>query len=376
MIRLVILVVLFLLSLLAVFNAPAYYLWLMAIAVTEFPLVFVAITVAVLLTGFWVKQYNMAGSIVGIVALLLFLSPIVRAYKVAATLPEEMDASLIKSAHQAEKPFSFSKLFSSAHKGSYLTFTYAKYADIQLDLDFYSAHAKGNRPCVLVIHGGSWSSGDSKQLPELNNYLVNAGYHVAAINYRMAPKYKSPLQIEDVKNALNYLRQQADSLHIDTTQFILLGRSAGAQIALLAGYTLKNAGIKGVIDFYGPADMVWGYSLPANPLVMDSRAVMENYLGGTYNQVPQNYVESSPIEFVNPNSPPTLIIHGANDVLVAYEHSRRLNEKLQQNGVKHFWLKLPWGTHGFDYNLNGPGGQLSTYAVDRFLDFVTKHPAQ
>ncbi|MDB5109638.1 MAG: lip2, partial [Mucilaginibacter sp.] len=69
---------------------------------------------------------------------------------------------------------------------------------------------------------------------------------------------------------------------------------------------------------------------------------------------------------------PTLIIHGENDVLVAYEHSRRLNAKLQENGIKHFWLQLPWATHGFDYNINGPGGQLSTYTVERFLKTVTQ----
>ena len=153
---------------------------------------------------------------------------------------------------------------------------------------------------------------------------------------------------------------------------MLLGRSAGAQIALLAAYTLPNAGIKAVIDFYGPADMVWGYSVPANPLVMNSRLVMERYLGGPYKVVPQKYAASSPIEFINRQTVPTLIIHGGNDVLVAYEHSTRLNAKLQQNGIKHYWLKLPWATHGFDYNLNGPGGQLSTYAVEAFLGEVVQ----
>jgi acetyl esterase/lipase len=138
----------------------------------------------------------------------------------------------------------------------------------------------------------------------------------------------------------------------------------------LAAYTMHDKSIKAVIDFYGPADMVWGYSIPANPLIMDSRKVMRQYLGGSYEQVPQTYSASSPLEFVNKQSIPTLIIHGENDVLVAYEHSRRLNEKLQQNGIKHFWLKLPWATHGFDFNLNGPGGQLSTYTVERFLRAV------
>ena len=166
----------------------------------------------------------------------------------------------------------------------------------------------------------------------------------------------------------------ANELKIDTNNFVLLGRSAGAQIAMLAAYTMHDKSIKGVIDFYGPADMVWGYSLPASPLVMDSRGVMERYLGGKYKDVPKNYFASSPIEFVDRQSPPTLIIHGANDVLVAYEHSNRLSKKLKENSVKHFWLQLPWATHGFDYNLNGPGGQLSTYAVTRFLQAVTYKP--
>jgi acetyl esterase/lipase len=61
------------------------------------------------------------------------------------------------------------------------------------------------------------------------------------------------------------------------------------------------------------------------------------------------------------------MIHGANDVLVAYGHSERLSHKLTQNHVPFYWLKLPWATHGFDYHLNGPGGQLSTYTVLQFL---------
>ena len=88
---------------------------------------------------------------------------------------------------------------------------------------------------------------------------------------------------------------------------------------------------------------------------MDSRKVMRDYIGGSYEQVPEKYADCSPIEFVNRHSVPTLIIHGDNDVLVAPEHSRRLNLKLQQNGIKHYWLKLPWATHGFDFNLKGPG---------------------
>ena len=106
---------------------------------------------------------------------------------------------------------------------------------------------------------------------------------------------------------------------------------------------------------------------------MDSRKVMEDYLGGTYQTHPENFRKSSPLLYVSEQSPPTLILHGKNDVLVAYEHSRKLDKKLRGNKIRHHFLTLPWATHAFDYNLNGPGGQLSTYAVLYFLKSVTQH---
>lgn len=371
MIRLGLIIFLLLIALLAIFKAPEYHLWLLAIAVTEFPLVFTAITLLLLFAGFIPQRFQLAGTVIGVVALLLYLSPIAREWIVAKNLKQEMSASL-REVDTGELPFSLSRLFSGSGKQlPHQTFVYVTYPDTTMKLDYYHSQVSGKRPCVIIVHGGSWAGGDSQQLPELNTVLATSGYNVASINYRMAPKYQSPAPVADVKATLTYLRQHANSLQIDTNNFVLLGRSAGAQIALLAAYTLHDKGLKGVIDFYGPADMVWGYSIPSNPLIMDSRKVMEDYLGGTYNSVPQNYKNSSPLEFADKQAIPTLIIHGHNDVLVAYEHSRRLNEKLQQNGIKHYWLRLPWATHGFDYNINGPGGQLSTYAVEYFLSAIT-----
>lgn len=372
MIRLTLLVALLLISTLAVFKAPTYHLWLLAIVVTEYPAIFMIGTGLILLTGFWTSRWPYIEAVVGLAALMLFASPIYRAYRVSVSLPDQLEKAF-GPVTQAE-PLSFIRLLQPDSSDVVpQRFVYTKDERPDLSMDFYPSQISGKRPCVIVIHGGSWSSGDSEQLPELNSYLANTGYHVAAINYRLAPAHQSPAPINDVAKALHFLRQQADKLLIDTSSVILLGRSAGAQIALLAAYRLKDPSVKGVIDFYGPADMVWGYSLPANPWVMDSKLVMENYLGGKYNEVPGNFKDASPLNYITPASVPTLIIHGANDVLVAYDHSRRLAEKLEQNGVRHFWLKLPWATHGFDYNLNGPGGQLSTYTVGVFLNSVTKH---
>jgi acetyl esterase/lipase len=376
MTRLILLIILLLLSLLTVLRAQAYYLWLMAIAVSEFPLIFASGTVIMLATGYWAGKYQLAGTIVGVIALLLFLSPIFRSYLVSKHIKQDFAAAFgQKGVKEDIAPFSFGKLFNLKFKDTVLskTLTYHTYQDGAIvSLDFFPSQVAGKMPCVIVVHGGSWSSGDSKQLADLNSYLAKKGYNIAAINYRLAPKYQTPAPIEDIKNAMAYLRSRSGEMNIDTGKFVLLGRSAGAQIALLAAYTMHDNSLKGVIDFYGPADMVWGYSIPSNPLIMNSRGVMDAYVGGPYSKIPQKYHDCSPLFFVDKTSVPTLIIHGTHDVLVSHIHSEKLDKKLTENHVKHFWLQLPWATHGFDYNLYGPGGQLSTWSVEQFLNTVTK----
>ena len=389
MIRLITILCLLLISLLAVFRAPAYPLWLLSVIVQELPWVFAGIILLLLLTGGYRGKYGLVNSIASALALVLFLSPVIRAYSASRRLGVNLELAFRvielhgdsgdvgrintgkaqMAAAQRELPFRWWRMFSGIGSAPVAsrTLTYGSAEGTQLTLDLYPAQRPGLRPCVIVVHGGSWSGGDSRQLPQLNSRLAKDGYTVAAINYRLAPRYRSPKQVEDVATAFDYLRSHAAELSIDTNAFVLLGRSAGAQIALLAAYTLPEPGLKGVIDFYGPADMVWGYAFPANPLIMDSRQVVSEYLGGPYDAVPQQYLNSSPIAFVSRNSVPTLLLHGQQDVLVAYGHSTRLNKKLADSGVRHYLLNLPWATHGFDYTLNGPGGQLSTYAVERFL---------
>ena len=374
MLRLIILIILLLLSFLTLFKAVTYHLWLIAILVSEFSMFFSLITLVLIISGYWVKSYQLPCILIGFTAFLLYLSPIFRAYVLSKDLESGLRAEFGGGAPLERNPFTFANIFRNFNNEGIkcTTSTYATYANSELNMDFYFAKIPDRRPCVIVIHGGSWKSGDNKQLSEANSVLARSGYHVAAINYRLAPNYRNPLPVEDVKAAIQYLKIHSNELKIDTGNIFLLGRSAGAQIALLAAYTIKEHQLKGVIDFYGPADMVWGYSAPANPLVMDSRKVMEDYLGGTYQDVPEMYLASSPIRFVSSVSVPTLIIHGENDVLVAHEHSRRLHKKLNDCGVKNYFLSIPWATHGFDYTLNGPGGQLSTYAILKFLNSFTK----
>jgi acetyl esterase/lipase len=246
--------------------------------------------------------------------------------------------------------------------------TYREVEGHALQLDLYrSAEARGPLPLVVVIHGGSWNSGDSTQLNWLNSYLAARGIAVAAINYRLAPRHTFPAQRDDVLAALAWLRENASRLELDPSRIAFLGRSAGGQLALLAAYTANEPAVRAVVALYAPSDLNWGWVNPTNPRVMDSPKTLSEYLGGTPAEVQDRFDAASPIDFVRPSSPLTLLVHGTRDELVLAEQSRRLARRLAQANVPHLELELPWATHGCDANPAGPGGQITTWAVERIL---------
>lgn len=371
MLRLSLSIFLFLLSLLVLFRAPTNFFWRVAVAVTEFPYIFILAALALFIFCFPGEKYKLTSLIISATALLLFTLPVIRAYMRAAKLPEEFAAVFPtkENAAQLNQPFSFFKMFTGIGIQEIVpeNLVYKQLPGKDLSLDFYAAASKTKAPCIIVIHGGSWAGGDQKQLPDINSYFANKGYNVAAISYRLAPENKSPAPVEDTKDALNYLIKNADRLNIDTNNFILLGRSAGGQIALVAAYSFHDPRIKGVIAYYAPADMVWGAKIKGNPLVLNTDKVFADYLGGSLEEVPEKYSESSAIQYVNRNSTPTLIIHGEIDAMVSFQHSVRLHAKLDEFHVKNYFLDLPSATHGCDYNINGPSGQISTFAAERFI---------
>jgi acetyl esterase/lipase len=365
----------FALALLAIFPAPTNLLWRVSVGVTEYGhIMAVLIVIPFLFIPWWSSVTGKVSFAIIVFASILALTPVLRALQVAEKLPSEL-SSVFGSVDIQSSPLSFKKLFfgNEHSKVKWETVKYATTGHTDLFLDLYKDPSlSGPSPCIIVVHGGAWEGGDSRQLPDLNHYLASKGYIVAAINYRLAPKHHAPAASDDVKNAIAYLKSKAEKFGIDPHCLVVLGRSAGGQVALMAAYTLHDPDIKGAIAFYTPADMVWGYAMPGNPWILDSRKVLENYLGGTYQQVPQNYHQATCLEYVGKNTPPTLMIHGLKDEMVAYEHNVRLKKVLDPAGIKSTIVTLPWATHGCDYNFSGPGGQLSTYAVEYFLKAVCK----
>ena len=225
-------------------------------------------------------------------------------------------------------------------------------------------------PGVLVVHGGGWRGGARTESSGLSRHLAGLGYVVASIDYRLAPASRFPAARDDVTAAVAALKVHAPELGLDGGRLALIGRSAGGQLALLAAYTMGDPAVKGVVSFYGPTDLAYGYEHPADPKVFDSTAALVAFLGGHLVDRGTTYKMASPIEYVGRATPPTLLIHGTPDELVEVEQSRRLDRRLSEAGVPHLLVELPWASHGCDYFLRGPCGQISAYAVEQFLTRV------
>lgn len=243
----------------------------------------------------------------------------------------------------------------------------------ELTLDFYSPPFRkdtNRRPgCLVVIHGGGWDSGDNTQLTEWNHRWAARGWAVAALNYRLAPAHPWPAQREDVLAAIAWLKTNADQLGLDPARLVIIGRSAGGQIATAVAYGARDPSIRGVVALYAPHDMKFAWGVSREDDALNSVKLMRQYLGGPPD-TPERaalYASASGQWLARADSPATLLIHGYPDRLVWYRHSRRLAARLTELGVPGTHVELPWATHAFDYNPDGPGGQVADAAITEFL---------
>jgi acetyl esterase/lipase len=366
------------LSLLAVFRAPEYHLWMVSIIATEWGHVLALIALLPFAPGWSTTKGGRFSVILALVAAFMFMTPLIRSRDVAASLPRDLESAFGPS-DVISTPLSLKNLLLGVPLTPVLqtTHIYARSCGDSLSLELYrppQAHQPLKpSPLILIVHGGSWQSGSRLELGALSRYLAARGYAVASVDYGLAPRSTFPGPVEDIRDALSFLRRSAVELSLDPSRVVILGRSAGAQIALAAAHDADPLpGLKGAVVFYGPNDLFLAWRVPGPKRMIDSRRLLRQYLGGSPAEAPERYAQASPLLRAGKKSPPTLMIHGGRDEMVWPVHEYRLSEKLKAAGVPHYFLNMPWATHGCDYNFNGPCGQLSTYAVERFLSFALR----
>jgi len=243
---------------------------------------------------------------------------------------------------------------------------------IPLTVDIYRPPQVGTYPAIVVIHGGAWQGGGSKDNAEFSRYMAARGYVVWAIAYRFAPTHKFPAQIDDVRTALKFIKEHGLEYETDIDRIALLGRSAGSHLAMLAAYNKTSddlPSIRAVINYYGPVNLTAGYYDVPNPDPIDSRAILRAFLGGTPDQVGDLYKMASPITYIDRPLPPSLLIYGGKDHIVMAKFGKSLAERLKSSGSKAVFLEIPWADHSFDAVFSGISNQLALYYTERFLAF-------
>jgi dienelactone hydrolase len=197
-------------------------------------------------------------------------------------------------------------------------------------------------------------------------------------------------EISDVKAALGWVAAHAAEHHVDPARISVMGNSAGANLTMLAAYSIGDpqlppstdvppVAIHSVINFYGPTDLAMLHRNCKNPEYV--HAAFKKYIGGAPYEFPDRYRVLSPLTHVSTKSSTAITFLGSSDRLVATDHAELLNQALTKAGVPHEMYFLPGNDHGFDVNWaalapRSPAPKLRTFSSAINSNTQSKHGIQ
>ncbi len=300
----------------------------------------------------------------------------------------------------------FSARRAQAQAAAAQTFTY-KTAGCEIRADVYGASEGAAKPALMWIHGGALISGSRRGITRpFHAGLLEQGYAIVSIDYRLAPETKLPAIIEDVRDAWKWMRAQAGRFGIDAGRIATGGGSAGGYLTQMTGFCL-NPRPRALVSYFGYGDIVgpW-YSEPdesyrRQPLVSKEDALAAvgtapvsdppqgSQRGKFYLYCRQNglwpmqvsghdphtqdkwFKPYCPIRNVTAKYPPTLLIHGTADTDVPYSLSQDMDAKLGKAGVVHEFITVEGAGHG----LAGAKPEEVSRVAARAVEFVKAHTA-
>lgn len=250
----------------------------------------------------------------------------------------------------------------------------------KLTMDYYPPKGPGPHPIAIIIHGGGFVGGTSKNNSEAYcaDFLAPAGYAVFSINYRLAPRHPYPAMIEDVQRAIRYIRYHAKKWDGDADRIALVGGSAGGYLSNMAGI-LNAGGIKGakdrvdrqsarvqaVVTLFGPSDF------RGQPVRPNLRALLGPLIEKTGEAAA--LAEASPVMHITRELPPFLLIHGDKDTSVPLIQSTHLQAALKAADVPCDLIIIPNGPHATGKWHLVPGVPDWERQMTEWLNLVLRH---
>jgi len=272
------------------------------------------------------------------------------------------------------------------------TFNFAKLSKVEKDLTYctigstalkmdvyYPANGDQPWPAVIYVHGGRWTAGDKAYSAGLRYFdgLLAENMMVVSVNYRLAPEHIFPAALEDIKCAVRHLRANAGFYNIHPLKIGAFGTSAGGHLtSMLAlagpgagydsagGYQETSSRIQAVASLYAPSDFSFSCKNDLVSLIFGAANCKDT---GTL-------LPASPLNYVGPNAPPFLLIHGTDDSVVPIKHSRVLYRSLVDAGAKNVTLiEVENAGHGFlavGGGIKPSKGEIARLLIDFFARYL------
>jgi acetyl esterase/lipase len=236
---------------------------------------------------------------------------------------------------------------------------YAKYGDREVKLDLYLPKdpPAGKLPCVVVIHGGGWRSGNKERFARFAARFAEHGFAAPCIGYRLRPEVQIRQCVEDVKASVRWVRAHAGNHNIDSGRIGAFGGSAGAHLAAMLGTSFKARQLEGTGGNEGVSSRVHAVVGMATPADMTAfgRA------GGK-----EDAKLISPAAYVDADSARFLLMHCTGDRVVPYKQSLLLQEKLKEAKVPVKLITIDGKSHAFWNGTSAVAAKALTDAVEFF----------
>jgi acetyl esterase/lipase len=235
-------------------------------------------------------------------------------------------------------------------------------------LDLYLPDGDGPFPVVVNIHAGGFRFGDKSMVPGVvGQALLDAGYAIASIDYRLSGEASFPAAVLDAKAAVRFLRANAAEYDLDPGKFAAFGQSAGGNLAAMLGTSGDVAGfddpslgnadvtsrVQAVINWFGPTDFgqmdaqAAAQGCSAQDQTHSAAESFESaYLGAAVGDSPELVQQANPITYISPDDPPFLVQKGDQDCTVPVENTKMLADALSAAGLDVRYDLLPGTGHG------------------------------
>lgn len=244
-------------------------------------------------------------------------------------------------------------------------------------IDIFLPDGESNGCCLFFVHGGAWRGGNRAMWHTTMERFCSGGFVCSSVGYHLMPAKVFPSQVEDVRLAMSFMKEHAKEYGFDPDRMVTLGSSAGAHLASMLALigpeddlgvseelTVRDTRPAGVVCLCGVLSL---HSYPSTESIDEMR---REFVGGTEEEVPDVVRAASPVDRVQGDEPPFLMVVGDIDEMTPVSLHEQMRDALLSKGCQAELMILEGAKHGFGYGVETEHQKQTWARVDAFLERI------